>query len=145
VQPIALDLDAVLADTRPLWRDWLEDAGRRARVDLADLPDDRAAAAGVLDERLGDWRPLLERFASDRAPIHFRPRGETGAALRRLRDAGARVGAFTDAPRELAELALAHVGATRRIDVVGTLDEVLAYLGAEALVVHSRGELLSLN
>ena len=145
MQAIALDLDAVLADTRPLWRDWLEDAGRRARVDLGDLPEDRAAAALVLDERLGDWRPLLERFASDRAPIHFRPRGETGAALRRLRDAGARVGAFTDAPRELAELALAHAGAARRIDVVGTLDDVLADLGADALVVHSRGELLSLH
>jgi phosphoglycolate phosphatase-like HAD superfamily hydrolase len=145
VQAIALDLDSVLADTRPLWRDWLEDAGRRARVDLGDVPADRSAAADVLDERLGDWRPLLERFASDRAPIHFRPRGETGAALRRLRDAGARVGAFTDAPRELADLALAHTGATRRIDVVGTLDEVLADLGADALVVHSRAELLSLK
>jgi phosphoglycolate phosphatase-like HAD superfamily hydrolase len=145
VQAIALDLDAVLADTRPLWRDWLEDAGRRTRVDLADLPDDRLAAAHVLDERLGDWRPLLERFAADRAPIHFRPRGETGAALRRLHDAGARVGAFTDAPRELAELALAHVGAARRIDVTGTRDEVLADLGDGARVVSSRAELLSLN
>jgi phosphoglycolate phosphatase-like HAD superfamily hydrolase len=145
VEAIALDLDAVLADTRPLWRDWLEDAGRRTRVDLADLPEDRTAAAGVLDERLGDWRPLLERFAADRAPIHFRPRGETGEALRRLRAAGSRVGAFTDAPRELAELALAHVGATRRVDVVGTREEVLADLGAEARVVNTRAELLSLD
>jgi phosphoglycolate phosphatase-like HAD superfamily hydrolase len=145
VEAIALDLDAVLADTRPLWRDWLEDAGRRARVDLDDVPEDRTAAAGVLDERLGDWRPLLERFAADRAPIHFRPRGETGVALRRLRDGGSRIGAFTDAPRELAELALAHVGATRRVDVVGTRDEVLADLGAGARVVNTRAELLSLD
>jgi len=38
VQAIALDLDAVLADTRPLWRDWLEDASRRTRVEL-DVPE----------------------------------------------------------------------------------------------------------
>jgi phosphoglycolate phosphatase-like HAD superfamily hydrolase len=145
VRAIAVDLDTVLADTRPLWRDWLEDAARRARVDLADLPDDRTSAAVLLDERLGDWRPLLERFAADRAPIHFRPRGETGAALRRLREAGARVGAFTDAPRELADLALAHAGASRRVDVVGTMDEVLAALGPEAVVVRSRDELTGLH
>ena len=84
------------------------------------MPEDRVAAAAVLDERLGDWRPLLERFADDRAPIHFRPRAETGALLRRLQAAGVRIGVFTDAPRELAELALAHVGAARRVEVVGT-------------------------
>ncbi|HJU37605.1 MAG TPA: hypothetical protein VJ716_09345, partial [Gaiellaceae bacterium] len=65
---IALDLDGVLADTRPLWDAWLEDAARRARVDL-DVPADREAAAAVLDEALGDWRPLLARFAADRAPL----------------------------------------------------------------------------
>src|SRR3954453_18929149 len=84
-------------------------------------------------------------FAADRAPIPFRPRGETGVALRRLRDGGSRIGAFTDAPRELAELALAHVGATRRVDVVGTRNEVLADLGAGARVVNTRAELLSLD
>jgi len=68
VQAIALDLDAVLADTRPLWRDWLKDVARRTRVEL-DVPEDRAAAAGELDELLGDWRPLLERFAADRGPV----------------------------------------------------------------------------
>jgi beta-phosphoglucomutase-like phosphatase (HAD superfamily) len=65
---LALDLDGVLADTRPLWRDWLEDAARRTRVEL-DLPVDRTAAAALLDERLGDWRPLLDRFAADRGPV----------------------------------------------------------------------------
>jgi phosphoglycolate phosphatase-like HAD superfamily hydrolase len=144
VPPIALDLDGVLADTRPLWNAWLEDAGRRARVEL-ELPEDRTAAAGVLDERLGDWRPLLRRFADDRAPVFFRPRGETTAMLRRLHAAGVRIGAFTDAPRELAEVALAHVGAARRIAAVGTLDEVLAELGADAVVVRSRSELASLR
>ena len=144
MQAIALDLDAVLADTRPLWRDWLEDVARRTHVEL-DVPDDRTQAAGVLDERLGDWRPLLQRFADDRAPVHFRPRAETGALLRRLQAAGVPIGVFTDAPRELADVALAHVGAARRVAVVGTLEEVLRELGADALVVHSREQLASLR
>jgi len=144
VDAVALDLDAVLADTRPLWNDWLEDASRRARVEL-DMPADRAQASALLDERLGDWRPLLERFAADRGPLHFRPRAETGAALRRLDGAGVRIGVFTDAPRELAEIALAHVGAARRVSVVGPLDEVLRELGEGAVVVRSRAELAGLG
>jgi phosphoglycolate phosphatase-like HAD superfamily hydrolase len=140
VTALALDLDAVLADTRPLWHDWLEDVARRAHVPL-DLPEDRAAAVPLLDERLGDWRPLLQRFADDRAPVHFRPRAETGALLRRAQAAGVRLGVFTDAPRELADVALAHVGAARRVEAVGTLDEVLRALGADAVVVRSRTEL----
>jgi phosphoglycolate phosphatase-like HAD superfamily hydrolase len=144
LQPIALDLDAVLADTRPLWRDWLEDVARRTHVEL-DVPEDRAAAAGVLDRELGDWRPLLQRFADDRAPIHFRPHADTSAQLRRLQAAGVRIGVFTDAPRELAHVALAHVGAARRVEAVGTLEEVLRELGADAVVVRSRAELASLR
>ena len=144
VRAIAVDLDEVLADTHPVWRDWLVDAARRARVELSSLPDDRVAAAAVLDERLGDWRPLLERFAADRGPLHFRPRSEVSAALRRLSSAGARIGAFTDAPRELADIALAHAGAARRVDVVGTLEDVQRELGANAVVVRSRAELLGL-
>jgi len=144
LEAIALDLDAVLADTRPLWRDWLEDVARRTHVEL-DVPEDRIEAASVLDERLGDWRPLLQRFADDRAPIHFRPRAETSAQLRRLHAAGVRLGAFTDAPRELADVALAHVGAARRVEAVGTLDEVLQKLGAAAVVVRSRDELAALR
>jgi len=124
--------------------DWLEAVARRTHVEL-DVPEDRTAAAGVLDERLGDWRPLLQRFADDRAPIHFRPRAETSAQLRRLHAAGVRLGAFTDAPRELADVALAHVGAARRVEAVGTLDEVLRKLGAAAVVVRSRDELASLR
>jgi len=141
VGPLALDLDAVLVDTRPLWRDWIDDASRRARVEL-DLPDDREAAAALLDERLGDWRPLLERFAADRAPVYFRPRAETTATLRRLQAAGVRVGAFTDAPRELADIALAHTGAARRVVAVGTREEVLRALGDGAVVIASRDELV---
>src|SRR5439155_12560185 len=134
---IALDLDTVLADTRPVWDAWLEDASRRARVELS-VPDDREDAAVVLDAELGDWRPLLDRFAADRAPLWFRPRAETNSVLRRLSAAGARIGAFTDAPRELAELALAHTGASRYVEAVGTLAEVRAELGDDAIVVALR-------
>jgi hypothetical protein len=52
-----------------------------------------------------------------------------------------RVGAFTDAPRELADIALAHVGAARRVETVGTLDEVLKALGDGTVVVRTRDEL----
>jgi phosphoglycolate phosphatase-like HAD superfamily hydrolase len=137
---IALDLDGVLADTRPLWDEWLEDAARRARVEL-DVPEDREAAAAVLDEVLGDWRPLLARFAADRAPLWIRPRPDTNAALRRLTAAGARLGAFSDAPRELVDIALAHAGAARQVEVVGTLAEVQAALGGNSVVVRSREDL----
>ena len=141
----ALDLDAVLGDTRPLWADWLEDAARRMRVELADLPDDRLAAVPVLDERLGNWRALLERFAEDRAPLYLRPDPGANALLRQLQGAGVRLGAFTDAPVELARVALAQLGAARRIEAVGTLEEVRRDLGAELLVVRTREDLASLR
>jgi phosphoglycolate phosphatase-like HAD superfamily hydrolase len=144
VHALALDLDAVLADTRPLWDAWLEDTARRVRVEL-DLPADRGAAAALLDERLGDWRPLLERFAADRAPLYFRPRADTTALLRRLHASGVRIGVFTDAPRELAQVALAHVGAARRVELVGGHDEVVAALGEDTRVVRSREELVGLG
>jgi phosphoglycolate phosphatase-like HAD superfamily hydrolase len=144
VDGIALDLDGVLADTRPLWDAWLEDAARRARVEL-DVPEDREAAAAVLDEALGDWRPLLSRFAADRAPLWIRPRADTNSALRRLAAAGARIGVFSDAPRELVEIALAHAGAARQVEVVGSLAEVKAELGEEMIVVGSREELAALR
>jgi phosphoglycolate phosphatase-like HAD superfamily hydrolase len=141
---VAVELDPVLADTQALWRDWLEDAARRTRVEL-DVPEDRAAASAVLDERLGDWRPLLERFAADRGPLHFRPHAETSAQLRRLQAAGVRIGVFTDAPVELAQIALAHVGAARRIETIGTLDEVRQALGGSPVIVRSRDELSKLQ
>ena len=141
---IALDLDGVLADTRPLWDAWLEDAARRARVEL-DVPEDREAAAAALDEALGDWRPLLARFAADRAPLWIRPRPDTNAALRRLAGAGARIGVFSDAPRELVEIALAHAGAARQVEVVGTLAVVRRALGEDIVVVGSREQLAGLR
>jgi phosphoglycolate phosphatase-like HAD superfamily hydrolase len=139
---LALDLDGVLADTRPLWDAWLEDAARRTRVAL-EVPEDREAASVVLDEALGEWRPLMLRFAADRAPLWIRPRPDTNAALRRLVAAGARIGVFSDAPRELAEIALAHAGAARQVEVVGTLAEVREALGRDVVVVGSREQLVA--
>jgi phosphoglycolate phosphatase-like HAD superfamily hydrolase len=154
LRAVALDLDAVLGDTHPLWRAWLDDAARRfrpiAELDPAALNDDRGEAAAQLDRwakaGVGDWRALLERFAEDRAPVHLRPSAETGAALRRLTSAGVRVGAFTDAPEPLARVAAAHLGAARRLHALeagaGALDRLLERLGRDAHVVRSRAELL---
>jgi phosphoglycolate phosphatase-like HAD superfamily hydrolase len=144
VDALALDFDAVLGDTRPLWRAWLEDVARRARVEV-ELPEDRVAAAAVLDGTLGNWPALLERFAEDRAPVHLRPSAEVNAALRRLADDGARLGAFTDAPEPLARVAAAQLGVARRLEALetgaGALDRLLERLGREARVVRSRSEL----
>jgi phosphoglycolate phosphatase-like HAD superfamily hydrolase len=154
VRALAVDLDAVLGDTHPLWRAWLEDAARRfrpiAELDPASLPGDRAEAAARLDRwaeaGVGDWRASLERFAEDRAPVHLRPNADAGAALRRLTAAGVRVGAFTDAPEPLARVAAAQLGAERRLDALeagaGALDRLLARLGPDTQVVRSRAELL---
>ena len=71
------------------------------------------------------------------------------AALRRLQAGSARVGVFTDAPQELARVALAQLGAARRIEGVeagaDALDRVLEGLGADAAVVRTRAELLALD
>ena len=131
---VALELDGVLGDTRPLWEAWLEDVSRRAHVD-----------PGRLDEELPNWRALLERFAEDHAPVYLRPDARATAALRRLQAEGVRLGAFTDAPEELARIALAHLGAARRIEALeagpGALDRLLARLGPDARVARTVGEL----
>ena len=141
---LALDFDAVLGDTRPLWRAWLEDVGRRARVEV-ELPEDRIAAAAALDGALGNWPALLERFAEDRAPVHLRPSAEVNATLRRLAGNGVRLGAFTDAPEPLARVAAAQLGVARRLEALeagaGALERLLERLGHDALVVCSRSEL----
>jgi phosphoglycolate phosphatase-like HAD superfamily hydrolase len=148
MRAIAIDLDA-LGDTHPLWHDWLEDASRRVRLGELALPDDRAAAAEELDERLRNWRVLLTRFAEDRAPVYLRRDASISTALRRLDGAGTTLGVFTDAPDELAQVALSQLGATRRIDAVAAgpdaLRRVLARIGADALVVRTRDELLRLG
>jgi phosphoglycolate phosphatase-like HAD superfamily hydrolase len=148
MRTLALDLDRVLGDTRPLWEDWLEDAARRFRsiapLDPAALPEDRGTAARELDSwaeaGVGDWRSALTRFAEDRAPVYLRPDAEVSAALRKLADGGARIGVFTDAPEELARIAVSQLGATRRIEALesgeGALERLLARLGPDAEVVR---------
>jgi phosphoglycolate phosphatase-like HAD superfamily hydrolase len=144
VGALALDFDAVLGDTRPLWHAWVEDLARRARVEL-DLPDDRAAAAPLLDAVVGNWPALLERFAEDRAPVHLRPNAEVNSALRRLAERGVRLGAFTDAPEPLARVAARQLGVARRLEALeagaDALERLLARLGPETRVVRKRGQL----
>ncbi|HZO49096.1 MAG TPA: hypothetical protein VFB26_03025 [Gaiellaceae bacterium] len=145
---LAIDLDGALGDTRPLWADWLADSARVLPVSAAELPGDRAAAARALDEAgAGNWRTLLERFASDRAPVYLRPSADASAALRRLASAGTRLGVFTDAPDELARVALAQLGAARRVELLeagaGALERVLVRLGADTPVARNREELVS--
>ena len=137
MKAVAADLGA-LGDVGPLWRDWLEDAARRFRVDVS-----------ALDEQLPNWRQLLERFAEERAPVYFRRDAEVTEALRRLHTAGVRIGVFTDAPEELARIALSHLGANGRVDAVetgdGARERLLQVLGDDAIVVGTRAELVGLN
>ena len=111
----------------------------------------RRAAHGVdperLDEQLPNWRALLERFAEDRAPVYLRPNAQASAALRRLQAEGVRLGVFTDAPEELARIAVSQLGAARRIEALeagpGSLDRLLAQLGPDARVVRAIADLHS--
>jgi phosphoglycolate phosphatase-like HAD superfamily hydrolase len=139
VSAAAIDLDAVLGNTRPLLEAWLEDVGRKLRVELD------GADEGVLDDRVGNWRPLLERFAEEHAAVYLRPRGEANAALRRLAARGIRVGAFTDAPEPLARVAAAQLGAERHLEALesgpGALERLLERLGKDVAVVRSLDEL----
>jgi phosphoglycolate phosphatase-like HAD superfamily hydrolase len=134
---VAIDLDA-LGDTRALWNDWLADAGRRARVDIRSL-----------DQQLPNWRRLLERFAEDHAPVYLRRDAEAAAALRRLQTRSVRIGVFTAAPPELARVALAHLGAERRVEALetgdGALERLLERLGRDTRIVRTRSELLDLR
>ena len=153
MRAVAIELDGVLGDTRPLWRDWLEDAARRFRsiapLDPSALPEDRGEAARDLDRwaeaGVGDWRAALARFAEDRAPVYLRPSAEVGAALRELNAAGCRLGVFTDAPDPLARVALAQLGAERRIEALetgaGAFERLLERLGPKTVVVRDPGAL----
>ena len=134
---VAVDLD-VLGDTRQLWRDWLADVARV--LDVAGLPADRAAAAAELDRRgAGNWRSLLERFAEERAPVYLRPAADVSGTLRSLQAGGHEIVAFSDAPLELARVALRQLGAARRIH------GVVSGTPAADVVVTSREELLRLR
>lgn len=142
----AIDLDACLGDTRPLWNAWLADAARRLRLEeLAALPESRVEAAARLDGLVGNWRALLERFAEDYAAVYLRPSPEANAALRRLEQGGVLLGAFTDAPEPLARVAAAQLGVARRLTALeagaGALERLLDRLGSGAAVVRSLPEL----
>jgi phosphoglycolate phosphatase-like HAD superfamily hydrolase len=143
----AIDLDGALGDTHPLWRDWLASATRLLPVETATLPEDRGEAAVALDAAGGNWRALLERFAEERAPVYLRPDAGSSAALRRLAAGGAQLGVFTDAPEELARVALAQLGATRRVNAVetgtGALDRLRARLGTGVAVLATREQLVA--
>jgi phosphoglycolate phosphatase-like HAD superfamily hydrolase len=131
---VAIELDGVLGDTRPLYEAWLVDVSRRAHID----PD-------RLDEELPNWRVLLTRFAEDHAPVYLRPSSGASAALRQLQSAGVRIGVFTDVPEELARVALAHLGAARRIEALetgpGALERLLAVLGPDARTIRTLADL----
>jgi len=157
VRAVALDLDRVLGDTRPLWLGWLREASRRyasiASLDPGSLPRDRGEAAHALDRwaehGIGDWRRSLARYAEEYAPLHLRPEPAVGASLRALAREGAVVGVFTDAPEPLARVALVHLGALRRIAHLeageGALERLLARLGPFPIVVRDRDELARLG
>ena len=137
MKAVAVDL-AALGDVEPLWRDWLDDAARRFRVDVS-----------ALDEQLPNWRQLLERFAEERAPVYFRRDAEVTGVLRALHAAGARVGVYSGAPAELAHIALSHLGAEGRVDVVETgpdaRERMLAKLGDGTTDVRTRAQLVALR
>jgi hypothetical protein len=148
IRALAIDLD-VLGDTRALWRDWLASVEPVLALDGATLSEDRGDAAAELDRRgAGNWRALLERFAEDRAPVYLRRDAETSAALRSLADSGVAVGVFTDAPEPLARIAVAQLGAERRIAALetgsGALERLLGTLGVGTAVVRTRGDLVEL-
>jgi phosphoglycolate phosphatase-like HAD superfamily hydrolase len=146
VTALLLDLDGVLGDTRPLWDDWLTDASRVLGLDPSALPRDRAQAAATLDEGAGNWRVLLARYAADRAPVYLRPDAAVSSALRGLASSGVHLGIFTDAPAELAQVAVAQLGADRRVLAVesgsGAVDRLRDLLGADAELVATRAALL---
>jgi phosphoglycolate phosphatase-like HAD superfamily hydrolase len=137
VKAVAIDLDA-LGDTRRLLTDWRANAARRFRVDVTRL-----------DEELPNWERLLERFAEERAAVYLRPDAETSAVLRRLHRDGVHIGVFADAPAALARVALAQLGAARRIAALETgadaLPRLLARFGEDTRVVRTREELIGLR
>jgi phosphoglycolate phosphatase-like HAD superfamily hydrolase len=137
MKAVAIDL-AAIGETDPLWRDWLEDARRRFRVDV-----------NALEEELPNWRPLLERFAEERVPVYFRRDAEVSGAIRRLKASGTLIGVFTDAPEELARVVLTHLGALERVDAlesgVGAEVRIIKRFGDGTAVVRTRTDLLGLT
>lgn len=146
---VAIDLDGVLGDTRPLWEDWLAAASPLLGIDARTLPTDRGEAAALLDRDAGNWRALLERFGKERAAVYLRRDPGTADALRALQSSGRTLGVFTDAPEPLARVALTQLGAERRVSELesgaGALERLLAALGPDSTVVRTRDELRALT
>jgi phosphoglycolate phosphatase-like HAD superfamily hydrolase len=145
---VAIDLDGALGDTRPIWSAWLASAADVLEVEPGSLPADRGEAAAELDRLgAGNWRTLLRRYCEDRAPVYLRREAAVSTALRSLEASGCTVGIFTDAPEPLARVAIAQLGATRRVEALetgaGALERLLERLGRDAVVIHTRGELLN--
>ena len=143
---LAIDLDA-LGDTRPLWTAWLASVRDVLAIDPDQLPPDRGEAAHALDASgAGNWRTLLERFSEDHAGAYLRRDAATSATLQSLAAEGVRLGVFTDAPEPLARIALAQLGAERRVSTLesgeGALERLQATLGADTTVVRTRDDLL---
>lgn len=153
--PLAIDLDGVVADTRELWHEWLDGVARTFRsvadLDVTTLSADRAEAAATLDDwagrGIGDWRAQLERFAEDHAAITLRPDPAVNAVLRELQAAGTLVAAFTDAPEPLARVAAAQLGIARRLVALesgaGAEARALAAAGPGAKAVRTRNDFLT--
>ena len=135
MKAVAIDLDGALVDTRPLWDVWLESAAGVLGVRADTLPKDRGEAARELDRLgAGNWRVLLARFAEDRAPVFLRRDAGVSASVRALVSSGRPVAVVTDAPEELARVALAHLG----------IAEVPVEVSAgDADAIRTRAELVS--
>ena len=118
---VAVELDAVLADTRPVWDAFLEHLARRFAaiepLDPSSLAHDRTRAATELDawaaSGVGDWRGQLTRFAEDHLPVYIRPDARASTALRAVVSAGTRLKVVSDAPQELVDVAASHLGLAR--------------------------------
>jgi FMN phosphatase YigB (HAD superfamily) len=118
--------DALAPGAPALWSASLSHLARRFAairpLDPASLPDDRGAAARVLDEwaagGAGGWRRELTRYYEDHAQLYLRREPGTGARLRRLRADGATLGAYGQGPREASAAVLAFLGLDRRLDVI---------------------------
>ena len=65
--------------------------------------------------------------------------------MRALQEKGCRLGVFTDAPEPLARIAVAQLGAARRVEALeagaGALERLGKRFGPEMIVVRDQGEL----
>jgi phosphoglycolate phosphatase-like HAD superfamily hydrolase len=69
--------------------------------------------------------------------------------LRGLQAAGVRIGVFGDPPEGLTRIALSHLGADGRVDLVesgmGARERLLEKLGDDVTVVQTRAQLVALR